>query len=144
MLQNFCDGPYLRKISQRMEEAMRLAAITAALIACCLTGCGTIQNFTPEAQNTLASTNYLAQEPRMHQYDVYGGVQNDAERWKWLFSGPQGMAWPVLCPFLAADFAFSFIGDTLTLPVTISVNLYRSTSNDSTSNSQASGQPGSP
>jgi uncharacterized protein YceK len=82
----------------------RVLAIGALLLA--LTGCGTVENFTG----------------RSHGYArPYGGTQIAVDR----FSTPDDAELATKLPLWAADLPLSFVGDTLTLPITLTLIAWR-------------------
>ena len=84
----------------------RVLAIGA--LACALTGCGTVQNFS---------------SPSRPGPTVYGGVEIAAERFT---PGSQndGFALAFMWPAYVADVGASAVGDTLTLPITVALALW--------------------
>jgi uncharacterized protein YceK len=93
----------------------------AALAVAGLGGCGTVMNLSPEP-----ATLWLSESPTQR---VYGGVRYDAVMGGGalllgLFGAP-GLL-PLGAYVLAVDMPLSFVGDTLTLPWTVSAAFDRS------------------
>jgi hypothetical protein len=110
-----------------------LARVSVALVVVSLSGCGTVCNLA-------GGVLHPDKEPR-----VYGGVLRDMELIEECVNAPQAES-PSECPrteltFLvlgAADPILSFVGDTLTLPITIPLQNRRSAV---TKNKEAQGVP---
>jgi uncharacterized protein YceK len=119
---------------------------TLALLFC---GCGTIANLAGVKQGILSPR----EDPK---YEVYGGIQNDLESARSLFTKDSSKenekpetvleqighsindaeCFLISSGFLAVELPLSFVGDTLTLPITIQKTLdkqRKQSSGDSTS-----------
>ena len=95
----------------------RTAFAFAAVIAGSLAGCGTTMN--------IAAPNPLGGDPHSKPpITVYGGVANDV-RYAKTAAGYDGVAPKLLAVAAVLDIPFSAIGDTLTLPITGTVTIWR-------------------
>ncbi len=84
-----------------------------SLLACGLTGCGTVRNFYP-------------QEPGEVPLEVYGGVKRSVASLKETAGHDVGAALlVVIWPIPVGDIVLSAVGDTVTLPVTTAAAVYR-------------------
>jgi len=95
----------------------RTAFAFAAVIAGSLAGCGTTMN--------IAAPNPLGGDPHSKPpITVYGGVANDVRHLKHAVSSG-GTAAPLFATLAVLDIPLSAIGDTLTLPITGTVTIWR-------------------
>ncbi len=119
-----------------------LSLLTAAAAAAALTGCGTVCNLA-------GGLKHPDSEPK-----VYGGVQRDLEVAGQLIDGSQVQSdesegktgFVVLAcaaALCAADPVLSFVGDTLTLPVTVPLQNKR-IRKDERKQAEAAGPPADP
>lgn len=88
----------------------RAVIAVAALTLAGLTGCGTVQNLTPALEG---------------QMKPYGGAQIAVEECIPTSARYYDVAFAMGWPFYIADVGLSAIGDTLTLPITGSVTIWR-------------------
>ena len=95
-------------------------ALGAVVVVMSLSGCGTTCNFAAAALPPLELTTTLPA--------VYGGVQLDAAVMNQLHPAKTSALSVFVATCLLADFPISFIGDTLTLPLTLWIDRRRTAS----------------
>ncbi len=92
--------------------------VAVAMLASALTGCGTNLNFCLPKDH---SGEMPSGPPRL---EVYGGVSTSVEMAQ-KCSQENGVRAKLVAAFVLADVPLSAIGDTLTLPITVSVTIAR-------------------
>jgi len=122
---NFPNLPHTKLRGFGMKRALSVSM--AAFIAVVVGGCGTVCNLA-------GGVLHPDEEPR-----VYGGVQRDLEG-KWGFGYPPLDSESTVedvkdrlyfLALLPVEFGLSFVGDTLTLPITIPLQARREAANKS-------------
>jgi Protein of unknown function (DUF1375) len=120
----------MRDVGQGLMKT-ELFVLVVGLFAVSGTGCGTVCNLA-------GGVVHPDREPR-----VYGGVQRDMEVIETAVeSGPcdkqkcDPKAYLVLIPLAVADPMLSFVADTITLPITISMQHKRDVANNGSDNAR--------